>query len=259
LRHRQVLHVVQKGGAEEVHGDGSVANTVSAPDDLQVADWLTKTSDRWARKRIALISSVNLARQDLLTFVVLFDDIHENLDPRLPRATGTDLVDTPAEAEQHHQGGWSGTGSSLDLATEALVDLVNGGLRGLIGGCPAQAFQPTGRQGVKHGRLLFQLERNQGEEERNQHGAEPNADIVKTMLSQLHAKGQGTGPKEEVGDVLYMRGVIGAMLGGWLISPLLGVGTINQSNFSIGSMVVSLVGAVILLAVVNLFRRGSVR
>lgn len=54
-------------------------------------------------------------------------------------------------------------------------------------------------------------------------------------------------------------GVAGAMLGGWLISPLLGVGTINESNFSIGSMVVSLVGAVILLAVFNLFRRGSVR
>jgi uncharacterized membrane protein YeaQ/YmgE (transglycosylase-associated protein family) len=54
-------------------------------------------------------------------------------------------------------------------------------------------------------------------------------------------------------------GIVGAMLGGWLVSPLLGVGTINQSNFSIGSMVVSLVGAVILLAVVNLFRRGSVR
>jgi uncharacterized membrane protein YeaQ/YmgE (transglycosylase-associated protein family) len=54
-------------------------------------------------------------------------------------------------------------------------------------------------------------------------------------------------------------GVVGAMLGGWLISPLLGVGTINQSNFSIGAMVVSLVGAVILLAVVNLFRRGSAR
>jgi uncharacterized membrane protein YeaQ/YmgE (transglycosylase-associated protein family) len=54
-------------------------------------------------------------------------------------------------------------------------------------------------------------------------------------------------------------GIIGAMLGGWLISPLLGVGTINQNNFSIGSLVVSLVGAVILLAIVNLFRRGSVR
>ena len=54
-------------------------------------------------------------------------------------------------------------------------------------------------------------------------------------------------------------GIVGAMLGGWLISPLMGVGTINQSNFSIGALVVSLVGAVILLAIVNLFRRRSVR
>jgi uncharacterized membrane protein YeaQ/YmgE (transglycosylase-associated protein family) len=54
-------------------------------------------------------------------------------------------------------------------------------------------------------------------------------------------------------------GIVGAMLGGWLISPLLGVGTINQNNFSIGALVVSLVGAVILLAIVNLFRRGSAR
>ena len=54
-------------------------------------------------------------------------------------------------------------------------------------------------------------------------------------------------------------GIIGAMLGGWLISPLVGVGTINQNNFSVGALVVSLVGAVILLAIVNLVRRGSVR
>jgi uncharacterized membrane protein YeaQ/YmgE (transglycosylase-associated protein family) len=54
-------------------------------------------------------------------------------------------------------------------------------------------------------------------------------------------------------------GIVGAMLGGWLISPLLGVGTINQSNFSLGALGVSLVGAVILLAIVNLFRRGTVR
>jgi len=54
-------------------------------------------------------------------------------------------------------------------------------------------------------------------------------------------------------------GIIGAALAGWLISPLLGVATINQDVFSIGALVVSLVGAVILLAIVNLFRRGSVR
>jgi branched-chain amino acid transport system substrate-binding protein len=46
-----------------------------------------------------------------------------------------------------------------------------------------------------------------------QHSAEPNSKVVKDVLAQLHAKGQGTGPKEEVGQVLYMRGLISAMLG----------------------------------------------
>jgi len=46
-----------------------------------------------------------------------------------------------------------------------------------------------------------------------QHGAEPNSDIVKTLLAQVHSKGQGTGPKEEVGQVLYLRGVMSAMIG----------------------------------------------
>jgi uncharacterized membrane protein YeaQ/YmgE (transglycosylase-associated protein family) len=54
-------------------------------------------------------------------------------------------------------------------------------------------------------------------------------------------------------------GIIGALLAGWLITPLVGEGTINQSNFSIGGLVVSLLGAIILLAIVNLFRRGRVR
>ncbi len=54
-------------------------------------------------------------------------------------------------------------------------------------------------------------------------------------------------------------GIVGAMLGGWLVSPLVGVGTINQDNFSLPALGVSFVGAVILLAIVNLFRRGSIR
>ena len=54
-------------------------------------------------------------------------------------------------------------------------------------------------------------------------------------------------------------GIIGAFLGGMLISPLVGVPTINQNAFSIGAMAVSLVGAIILLAIVNLFRRGKAR
>ncbi len=54
-------------------------------------------------------------------------------------------------------------------------------------------------------------------------------------------------------------GIVGAFLGGMLISPLVGVPTINQNAFSIGAMAVSLVGAIILLAIVNLFRRGKAR
>jgi branched-chain amino acid transport system substrate-binding protein len=46
-----------------------------------------------------------------------------------------------------------------------------------------------------------------------QHGAEPNSRVVKDMLELVYAKGQGTGPKGEVGQVLYMRGLLSAMLG----------------------------------------------
>jgi uncharacterized membrane protein YeaQ/YmgE (transglycosylase-associated protein family) len=54
-------------------------------------------------------------------------------------------------------------------------------------------------------------------------------------------------------------GIVGAMIGGWFISPLVGIGTINQNNFSLPAMLVSFVGAAILLAIVNLVRRGSAR
>jgi branched-chain amino acid transport system substrate-binding protein len=46
-----------------------------------------------------------------------------------------------------------------------------------------------------------------------QHGPEPNSKVVKDVLSMVYGKGEGTGPKEDVGQVLYMRGLIAAMLG----------------------------------------------
>jgi uncharacterized membrane protein YeaQ/YmgE (transglycosylase-associated protein family) len=54
-------------------------------------------------------------------------------------------------------------------------------------------------------------------------------------------------------------GIVGAALGGWFLSPLVGVSTINQSNFSVPSLLVSFLGAVILLVIVNLVRRGAPR
>jgi len=54
-------------------------------------------------------------------------------------------------------------------------------------------------------------------------------------------------------------GIVGAFLGGWLLSPLFGTGTINSDNFSLASLLVSFLGAVILLGIVNLLRRGKMR
>ena len=54
-------------------------------------------------------------------------------------------------------------------------------------------------------------------------------------------------------------GIVGAMLAGWFITPMVGIGTINQNNFSMPALLVSFVGAAVLLGAVNLLRRGSAR
>jgi uncharacterized membrane protein YeaQ/YmgE (transglycosylase-associated protein family) len=59
--------------------------------------------------------------------------------------------------------------------------------------------------------------------------------------------------------VNVLVGIVGAALGGRLLGPLLGASTINQGNFSGTGLLVSLLGAVILLAIVNLVRRGLTR
>jgi uncharacterized membrane protein YeaQ/YmgE (transglycosylase-associated protein family) len=53
-------------------------------------------------------------------------------------------------------------------------------------------------------------------------------------------------------------GIVGSFLGGLLLSPLFGVGSLNE-GFSVPAALISLGGAVILLAIVNLFRRGKAR
>jgi uncharacterized membrane protein YeaQ/YmgE (transglycosylase-associated protein family) len=50
-------------------------------------------------------------------------------------------------------------------------------------------------------------------------------------------------------------GIVGAFVGGLILAG----GSINNAPLTLTSFLVSLVGAVILLAIVNLVRRGSVR
>lgn len=51
-------------------------------------------------------------------------------------------------------------------------------------------------------------------------------------------------------------GIVGALIGGWLIGPMLGAGSIND-GITVMSVVVSLIGAIILLAILSFFRRSS--
>lgn len=82
--------------------------------------------------------------------------------------------------------------------------------------------------------------------------------IVGGILGWLASMVMGTDRQQ--GLILnIIVGIVGAFLAGLVLTPLLGVGTINQNNFSLPGLLVSFVGALILLAIVNLFRRGSVR
>jgi uncharacterized membrane protein YeaQ/YmgE (transglycosylase-associated protein family) len=64
------------------------------------------------------------------------------------------------------------------------------------------------------------------------------------------------GTNDQQGKFLnIIVGIVGAFLGGLLLSGLFDTGTINQGDFSVGSLLVSLVGAVILLAIVGFFRK----
>jgi uncharacterized membrane protein YeaQ/YmgE (transglycosylase-associated protein family) len=78
--------------------------------------------------------------------------------------------------------------------------------------------------------------------------------IVGGLLGWLASMVMGTNARQGI-FLNIVVGIVGAFLGGLLLAPLFGTGTINQSDFSMGSLFVSFLGAVILLAIVGFFRR----
>ncbi len=63
-------------------------------------------------------------------------------------------------------------------------------------------------------------------------------------------------------DILFCigLGVAGGLLGGLLLAPNLGGGSVaSGGGFSLPNLLISLLGAIILLTIVNLLRRGRVR
>lgn len=82
--------------------------------------------------------------------------------------------------------------------------------------------------------------------------------VVGGLIGWVASKIMGTDGQQGI-LLNIVVGIVGALLAGWLISPLVGVATINQDVFSVGAIVVSLIGAVILLAIVSVFRRTAAR
>jgi uncharacterized membrane protein YeaQ/YmgE (transglycosylase-associated protein family) len=80
--------------------------------------------------------------------------------------------------------------------------------------------------------------------------------IVGGLIGWLASRITNTDAQQGIGLNMVV-GIVGALLAGWLITPLVGDATINQGDFSFSGLVISLLGAIILLAIVNLFRRGG--
>ena len=82
--------------------------------------------------------------------------------------------------------------------------------------------------------------------------------IVGGLLGWIASKVMNTDAQQGI-FLNVIVGIVGAFLGGLVIVPLLGTGTINDGDFSLGSLGVSFLGAVVLLAIANLVFRGRAR
>lgn len=81
--------------------------------------------------------------------------------------------------------------------------------------------------------------------------------VVGGLIGWLASVFMGTDARQ--GIILNVAvGIVGAVLGGWLLGGLVGAGSINQGDFSLPGLFVSFLGAVILLFLVKLVR-GSAR
>src|ERR1700739_1454521 len=79
--------------------------------------------------------------------------------------------------------------------------------------------------------------------------------VVGGLIGWLASKIMNTDAEQGIG-LNVVVGISGALLAGWLITPMVGGATINQGDFSLSGLLISLLGAIVLLAIVNLFRRG---
>lgn len=68
----------------------------------------------------------------------------------------------------------------------------------------------------------------------------------------------GTDARQDM-TLNIVAGIVGAVLGGWLLGGLVDTGSINQSDFRVSAVLVALLGAVFLLCLVKVVRNNALR
>lgn len=68
----------------------------------------------------------------------------------------------------------------------------------------------------------------------------------------------GTDSRQDM-SLNIAAGIIGAVLGGWLLGGLVDAGSINRSDFRVSVVLVALLGAVFLLSLVKFVRNNALR
>ena len=80
--------------------------------------------------------------------------------------------------------------------------------------------------------------------------------VVGGLIGWLASMFMGTDGRQ--GIVLnVIVGIVGAVLGGWLLGGMVGGASINEGDFSISGLVVSFIGAVILIFIVKMVRGAA--
>lgn len=82
--------------------------------------------------------------------------------------------------------------------------------------------------------------------------------VVGGLIGWLASMFMGTDARQGI-IVNVVVGIVGAVLGGWLLGGLVGAGSINQGDFSVPGLLVSFIGAVILLILVKFVRGSALR
>jgi uncharacterized membrane protein YeaQ/YmgE (transglycosylase-associated protein family) len=80
--------------------------------------------------------------------------------------------------------------------------------------------------------------------------------VIGGLIGWVASKIMGTDPEQGI-FLNIVVGIVGALLAGFLINPLIGGGNIIGGDFSFSALLISLLGAILLIWIVGLIRKKT--